>query len=113
LHPILIDRQDVRSAIERRALALDIKAGAQGVLGNNAPSAVALDAAGPVLAVGGLGDAIEEKVAGGIPGGEVDTAVPTEPGNLEIDIFEPFLPGEDAEIIDLALIFIDRGGGDR
>jgi hypothetical protein len=45
-----------------------------------------LHAACPALPVRGLGDAVEQKVARGIPRREVDAAVTGEPGDLKIDV---------------------------
>src|SRR5271169_6348316 len=82
------------------------------MLRGRAPAAVALHTARPVLAVGGLGDTVEQKVTGRVARKEVQVAVPAEPGDLEIDIPDPLLIGEDPEIVDLPLVFIDRGRGE-
>jgi hypothetical protein len=56
------------------------------MLGSSPPAAVALHTAGPTLAVGGLGGAVEENVGGWVARREIDVAVPVEPGDLKIDI---------------------------
>ena len=112
LHAVFIDRQDVRGGAKRRTLALDQKAAAHRVLGGNPPAAVALHAARPTLAVGGLGDAVEQQVAGRIARREVDIAVAGISGDLEVEVADPLLPGKDAEIVDLALVLVERRGGE-
>src|SRR5262249_6872058 len=81
------------------------------MVGRSPPAPVALHAACPALPVRRLGNPVEQNVAGRIPRREVDAAVSGEPGDLEIDIADPLLPGEDPEVIDLALVFVkgDRG----
>jgi hypothetical protein len=51
-----------------------------------------LHAACPALSVRGLSDAVEQKVARGVSGGELGAAVSGEPGDLEIDLADVFLP---------------------
>src|SRR6516164_2895880 len=107
----LVDWQNIRGGAERRALSLDVKAATNRVFGGRPPAPIALHAACPALPVRGLGDAVEQEIARGIPRREVGTAVSGEPGDLEIDIADVLLPGEDAEIVDLALVLVqgDRG----
>ena len=97
---------------ERRALALDQKAAAHGMLRRNPPAAVALHAACPILARGGLGDAVVQEVADRVARREIEAAVPAEPGNLEIDILDSLLIGENLEIVNLRLALVDRGRGE-
>src|SRR4029077_10150684 len=111
LHAGFVDRQDVGRGAERRALALHQKAAAHRVLGINAPGAVALYAARPALAVSGLGDAVEQEVTDRIARREIDVAVAGVSGDLEIEVADPLLPGEDPEIVDLALVFVERRRG--
>src|SRR6266481_8876945 len=81
------------------------------MLGRYPPAAVALHAARPALPVGGLGDAVEKQVTDRITRREVDVAVPGVSGDLEIEIADPLLPGEDPEIVDLALVLVERRRG--
>jgi len=81
------------------------------VLGRNPPAAIALHAARPALPVGGLGNAVEQQVTDRVTRREVDVAIPGESGDLEIEIADVLLPGEDPEMVDLALVFVERRRG--
>src|SRR5205823_4884038 len=100
LSAVLVDGQDIRLGAEGRALALDQEAAAHRVLGGDPPAAVALHAARPALPVGGLGNAVEQQLTDRITRREVDVAVSGVSGDLEIEIADVLLPGEDPEIVD-------------
>ena len=74
------------------------EAGAEGVLVVDGVGGVELHAVGDVGVDDFSGDALEYQIVGGV-GGEVDVAVIGERGELEVEVANGFLIGEDGVVI--------------
>ena len=112
LHAHLVDRQDARIGVECRALSLDVKAAAEGVIRGRSPAPVALHPGSDAAPIGGLADAGVEDRRDRVSGGEVDAAVAVEARDLKIDRARALLQCDDRVIVDLPLVLVEGGRGD-
>src|SRR5216683_6490747 len=75
----------------------------------DAPGGIFLNAIDESLTVDVRRDAVEDQISDRI-GKKVQLAVAVEIGNLIVDVFGRFLVGNHVELVELVLMFIERGG---
>src|SRR5664279_415960 len=74
----------------------------------DAPGGIFLDAVDKTLTVDGGSDAVEDQSSDRI-GIEVQLAVAVEIGQLEVDVVDRFLVGDDIELVEFVLMFVEQG----
>src|SRR6202158_4668260 len=94
---------------DQRALRTDGKSEAEGVGVADAPGGIFLDAIDKALTLDIRSHPVDNEVADRVRH-EVQLAVAVKRGELEVDVIDRFLVGDDVELVELILMFVERCG---